>query len=200
MPVRRYRFGKGMTVRRRLRIRPPWGKKELTQLKRSLQGTYSFETTASRIEEYAQELKKAKAEHQPAAGSKRRSRFSPTPKWYAERLLNYLNLVRALVERNEAADAARFGIELGMIAREAADKFYWEAQAMLGVHRREQVRQFARKRGLLRRDDWTRWQTKAEEIRKRDPNTALSKRRLAKLVWQELPYISGKIDTIRKRI
>lgn len=56
-----------------------------------------------------------------------------SPKDYALRLLDEIAWIRAFIERGEAAEAARFAVNLGILMQEAAFKFQWEHSALVGA-------------------------------------------------------------------
>jgi hypothetical protein len=60
---------------------------------------------------------------------------------YAARILDLLRLVRGMVERGDAAEAARLTFELGSLAKEASIKFKWEKHAVRGKKNVDGARQ-----------------------------------------------------------
>ena len=68
---------------------------------------------------------------------------------YAVRFIQKLRLVRFAIERDQADDAARFGLELGALAMEAGMKVQHEENVLLGISHRESSREGGRIAGLL---------------------------------------------------
>lgn len=83
----------------------------------------------------------------PEMASKRPA--EQTPEWYALKCLQYLRVLDAMLERNDARGAAELAVNLGMLWQEAVFKFNWEADALRG----QKVKKAASEGGRARSGD-----------------------------------------------
>jgi len=58
---------------------------------------------------------------------------SDTPAAYAQQIRRLIQIVRGAIGRNDAAEAARYALNLGALIREADLKFEWEKHALNGA-------------------------------------------------------------------
>ncbi len=107
-------------------------------------GNYTFEGRVAGAEKWAQET--IKAQGPPTDGAEERV----SPRWYADEILYELRLVRLLIDRGEAAQAAHRALELGMLVQEWHDVILhnpkilkwerWEGSGGIGGSRAKKIR------------------------------------------------------------
>jgi len=127
--------------------------------------------------------------------------------WYAAKIISVAGLLQKIMARihtypeaarKETDALAKFAFELGVLASEAAHKFAFEADALLGISRRAQQRIRGKIRGQSisaeKQVVHNSWKEEADKIRKEKPGK--SKSYVAGIVKSRLKS-SASVRTIR---
>lgn len=186
MPVKRFTRGTGLTKRSYVKISGA-GPEEVDEVRAMLKRAVksNFDRIMDRC---ISTLARAKlpidplAYEPPEMASKRPA--EQTAEWYALRCLNYLRMLDAMLERNDARDAADIALSLGFLWSEAVFKFNWEVDALRGQKLVESASMGGKARWGDNDEKRERYQATAEQIIKSKPHIK-SWRRISELVAAE---------------
>ena len=140
MPIKQKIIGTGITQRHVTQVGAPFGPEEVAKVGEFFRQQSTFEgRVGGPIECWSRSVLEQAGLAQPgtdlldlanlAVGRER----PDSREGYAVRLLQNLRILRAVISRGEASEAARFGTEVGALCHEAQMKFKHEKPALRGL-------------------------------------------------------------------
>ena len=178
MPVKRYVVGTGLTKRLHTKVElfKSADPDELAALDRIFSKDYSFEGQVKDKEEWAIEVLEEAG--LPTDGKRGLITEIQSRQWYANEILRYLKLIRAINKRvaagegDEANALVLFAFTLGFLIQEARFKLYWEQDILRGIKTRARNRRnlVKARKNLRKRNDFIR--ARANEYRNEGKRSA----------------------------